>query len=131
MDVNALLKALQTTLRFEQEMASRFGAPTPATAPPVRRDSGRESDHAFPYSSGVQREPETEVRNFYFTLPDSLSHPFFVTLARLSLSPSSSSLLHSLSLFLTPFSPLLPHSFPHHFTLFILTFSSRLKRSGG
>ena len=32
MDVNALLKALQTTLRFEQEMASRFGAPTPAPA---------------------------------------------------------------------------------------------------
>ena len=80
MDVNALLKALQTTLRFEQEMASRFGAPTPAPAPPVRRDSGRESDHAFPYSSGVQREPETEVRNFSPTLHNYLLS-FLVTLA--------------------------------------------------
>ena len=114
MDVNALLKALQTTLRFEQEMASRFGAPTPAPAPPVRRDSGRESDHAFPYSSGVQREPETEVRHFSPTLHDYLLS-FFVTHALLqyfssylSLSPSSSSLSNSTTTSHTIY-PLLSH----------------------
>jgi len=34
MDVHALLKALQTTLKFEQEMASRFECPTPTLFPP-------------------------------------------------------------------------------------------------
>ena len=66
MDVNLLLKALQTTLRFEQEMASRFGAPTSAipTSTPIAtvRDSGKENNHSFPYSTAVPRAPETQVR---------------------------------------------------------------------
>ena len=66
MDVNLLLKALQTTLRFEQEMASRFGAPTqilPISTPIATvRDSGKENNHSFPYSTAVARAPETQVR---------------------------------------------------------------------
>jgi hypothetical protein len=45
-------------------MASRFGAP--ALPPPPAagvRDSGRENNQSFPYSSSVARGPETEVRS--------------------------------------------------------------------
>jgi hypothetical protein len=123
MDVNALLKALQTTLRFEQEMASRFGASTPAPAPPVRRDSGRESDHAFPYSSGVQREPETEVRNFAPTLHDSLLSLFCYS--------CSSAVFLILSFTITLFFLILTlsHYFSHHLTFSFLTLYLRLKQS--
>ena len=58
-----IIQALQTTLRFEQEMASRFGAPVLPPPPAAGvRDSGRENNQSFPYSSSVARGPETEVR---------------------------------------------------------------------
>jgi hypothetical protein len=58
-----VIQALQTTLRFEKEMASRFVAPALPPPPAVGvRDSGRENNQSFPYSSSVARGPETEVR---------------------------------------------------------------------
>ena len=44
-------------------MASRFDAPVLPPPPAAGvRDSGRENNPSFPYSSSVVRGPETEVR---------------------------------------------------------------------
>ena len=44
-------------------MASRFSAPVLPPPPAAGvRDSGRENNPSFPYSSSVVRGPETEVR---------------------------------------------------------------------
>ena len=122
MDVNALLKALQTTLRFEQEMASRFGAPTPAPAPPVRRDSGRESE----MRSLIQAVCRESLRLKYVTsLPLSMII-FSLFLLLMLFFNISHPIFHS--------HPLLPHSqtlslLLTPYTLFFLTLYSRLKQS--
>ena len=60
-----IVQALQTTLRFEQEMSTRFGKPEPgllsktSSAASMSSSSSRESSSNYVYSSS--RGPETEV----------------------------------------------------------------------